>query len=77
MKFLQRKRQERLYKQWTQHAELPPEAIPLPERPIDEAPTLEVPTDIKEWGKERSWFYLFRISILNIVRKILRVNWPS
>ena len=28
MKYLRRKREEKLYKQWSQHANLPPEAIP-------------------------------------------------
>ncbi len=67
MKFLQRRRQEKLYRQWTKHAELPLEAIPPP----------EMSTDVKAWLEEEGWFYRFRVRILNRVRKILRVDWPS
>jgi hypothetical protein len=66
MKFLQKRRQERLYKQWTKHAELPPEA----------APSVEVPAEVnvKTWVEEDSWFYRFRVGILNVVKKILRLE---
>ena len=64
MKFMQRRKQERLYKQWTEHAELPSEAIPPP----------EMPTDVKKWVEEEGWFYRFRVGVLNVVKKILRVD---
>lgn len=64
MKFMQRRKQERLYKQWTKHAELPSEVIPPP----------EMPTDVKTWVEEEGRFYRFRVGILNIVKKILRVD---
>ena len=64
MKFMQRRKQERLYKQWTEHAELPSEAIPPPEMPID----------VRTWVEEEGRFYRFRVRILDIVRKILRVD---
>ena len=69
MKFLQKRKQERLYKQWSKHAELPPEAIPPPEMP-----TPEMPTDVKTWVEEEGWFYRFRVGILNVVKKILRLD---
>jgi hypothetical protein len=66
MKFLQKRKQERLYKQWTKHAELPPEA----------APSVEVPADVnvKTRVAEEGWFYRFRVGILNVVKKILRLE---
>jgi len=64
MRFLEKRKQERLYKQWAKHAELPPEA----------APSLEVPTDVKTWVEEKGWFYRFRVGILNVVKKILRLE---
>jgi hypothetical protein len=66
MKFLQKRRQGRLYKQWTKHAELPPEV----------AHSVEVPTDVdvKTWVEEDGWFYRFRVGILNVVKKILRLE---
>ncbi len=33
MKYLRRRREEKLYKQWSTHANLPPEAIPQSETP--------------------------------------------
>ncbi len=84
MKYWQRRKQERLYKQWAEHAELPPEAIPTPEVPAElppeSIPTSEVPTetkmkmDTKTQVEERNWFYLFRVSIVDLVKKILRVE---
>ena len=35
MKYFQRKKQEKLYEQWAEHSELPPEAIPSEESPKD------------------------------------------
>ena len=42
MKYLRRRREEKLYKQWGQHANLPPEAIPQ----------REVSTDIPVTGEK-------------------------
>ncbi len=67
MKFLERRRQEKLYKQWTEYAELPAEAIP----PL----ALEIPDEVREWGvAEESGFYRFRDSIVDMVKKLLRVD---
>jgi hypothetical protein len=64
VKYWQRRRQERLYRQWTKHAELPPEAVPTP----------DMPTDMKAWVEEEGWFYRFRVGIVNLVKKVLRVD---
>ena len=64
MKFWRGRKRERLYKQWTEHAELPPEAIPLP----------EIPTDTKIGVEEESWFYRIRAGILDLVKRILRIE---
>ncbi len=70
MKFWQRRRQERLYKQWAKHAGLPPEAMPASEMPAD----MKIGVDIKTRVETESWFYRFRVRILDIVRKILGVE---
>jgi len=41
MKYLRRRREEKLYKQWSQHANLPPEAIPQRETSKDKPVTEE------------------------------------
>ena len=64
MKFWRRRKQERLYKQWAEYAELPPEAIPPPEIPAGMKPEME----------EDGWFYQFRVRIRNTVGKILGVK---
>ena len=64
MRFLDKRKQGRLYKQWTKYAELPSEAASSP----------EVPTDVKTWVKEEGRFYRFRVGILNVVKKILRLE---
>jgi hypothetical protein len=69
MGFLEKRRQERLYKQWTKHAELPPE-VPS----SHEVPTDAKMTDVKMWVEEEGWFYRFRVGILNVVKKILRLE---
>jgi hypothetical protein len=66
MGFMQKRKQERLYKQWAKHAELPPEAATSVELPAD--------VNVKMWVAEESWFYRFRVGILNVVRKILRLE---
>jgi hypothetical protein len=69
MGFLEKRRQEKLYKQWAKHAELPPESAPSLEAPTDAKMT-----DVKVWVKEEGWFYRFRVGILNVVKKILRLE---
>jgi hypothetical protein len=69
MGFLEKRKQERLYKQWTKHAELPPEAPPSVE-----VITGAKMTDVKAWVAEEGWFYRFRVGILNVVKKILRLE---
>jgi hypothetical protein len=64
MKLWQQRKQRKLYRQWAKHADLPSEAIPLP----------EMPTDMKAWVEKEGRFYRFRVRILDIVRKILRVD---
>ncbi len=64
MKYWQRRKQEKLYKQWAKHAELPPEAIPVS----------EAATYVQIHVEEESWFYRFRVSIWNAVGRILRVK---
>jgi len=41
VKFSQRKKQEKLYEQWAEHSDLPPEAIPPKESPQDMPPGKE------------------------------------
>ena len=64
MKYLKRRKQERLYKQWSKHAELPAHAVPPPEM-LDEA---------RAWGVQESRFYRFRVRIVDMVKKVLRVE---
>ena len=70
MKYWRRRKQERLYKQWAEHAELPPESVPQPEVPTD----VKIGMDIRTRAEEENWFYRFRVRILDIVRKILGVE---
>jgi hypothetical protein len=64
MKYWQRKKQERLYRQWAEHAGLPSEVVPSP----------EIPVDIKMGVGEESWFYRLRVWIVDMVKMILRVE---
>ena len=64
MKFWRRISEEKLYKQWAKYAELPPGAIPQ----------REIPKDITIKGEERDRVYLFKVKILNMVKRILRVE---
>ena len=88
MKYWQRKKQERLYKQWAVHAELPPEAVP----PLDVPDTVGVPGAVRPSGFEdeadnvslgrdarymienKGWWYLLRVKIRDAVGKLLRVD---
>ena len=85
MKYWQKRKQERLYKQWREHAELPTESIPVksitpePTTPVSIS-TPEIPADavtgidVKSWAAKESWFYRFRVMIWEAVGKILRVK---
>lgn len=64
MKFWQRRREDKLFKQWTKHAGLPPQAIP----------PREIPKDMTVKSEEKDRGYQFRVKILNLVKKILRVE---
>ena len=64
MKFWRRIREEKLYKQWAKHAELPPEAIHQ----------RETPKDVTTKGEEKDRGYLFRVKIVNLVKRILKVE---
>jgi len=64
VKFWRRKREEKLYKQWAKHAALPPAAIPQ----------REAPKDMPIKGEEKDRVYLFKVKILNLVKRILRVE---
>ena len=94
MKLWQQRKQRKLYRQWTKHADLPseavlerraervsssPEAVPEGRRgriglTRETFLSPEVPTDVKAWMEEENRFYRFRVRILDIVRKILRVD---
>jgi len=64
MKFWQRRKQQRLYKQWAEHAGLPYE---------DVSPH-EIPARIKIGAKEEDWFYRLRVRIWEAVGRILGVR---
>ena len=64
MKFWQRRRDEKLFKQWAKHAGLPLEAIPQ----------REIPKDMTIKGEEKDRVYLFKVKILNLVKRILRLE---
>ena len=64
MKFWQRRREAKLYRQWAKHAGLSSEAIPQRETP--KAVTIK--------GEEKDRVYLFKVKILNMVKRILRVE---
>jgi hypothetical protein len=63
MRFLKRRREEKLYKQWAKHNGLPVEAIPQK----------EVAGDRRTTGEERDRTYQYREKLLAIVKKLLRV----
>ncbi len=63
MRFLKRRREEKLYKQWVKHNGLPPEAIPREEA-------------TEGWrirGEERDRTYRYREKLLAIVKRLLRM----
>lgn len=98
MKYWQRKKQERLYKQWTQHSELPPEAVPRfgepaesgadaglsedtgglgytrPGRAFEPGEQGRLGMDARALVEDRGLWYRFRLLLVDVVRKILRVD---
>ncbi len=64
VKFWQRRREAKLSRQWAKHAGLPPKAITQKETPED--------ATIKSEKKDR--VYLFKVKILNLVKRILRLE---
>jgi len=64
VKFWQRRMGKKLYKQWAKHAGLPPDVIPQ----------RETPKDMTIKGEEKDRGYLFRVKIVNLVKRILRVE---
>lgn len=63
MKFLKRRREEKLYKQWAQHSGLPPETVPR----------REVVEDKKLRGEKRDRLRPYKEKFVDIIRKILKV----
>lgn len=90
MKYWQRKKQERLYRQWAKYSELPPEAIPPLEEPeaagqpeyvrparelgAEQDAGLEVGHNARYIVEDRGLWYRFRLLLVDLVRKILRVD---
>lgn len=62
--FGQRRREAKLYKQWAKHAGLPPEAIPQ----------REVHKDVTIKGEEKDRVYLVKVKIVDLVKRVLRVE---
>ncbi|MFC1870877.1 hypothetical protein ACFLYF_00520 [Chloroflexota bacterium] len=85
MGYWQRRRQEKLYKQWAKHAELSrevaareftprefaPDEFVMPPAAVDDS---KVGIDVKGGFKEDDWFYQFRVKIRDAVGKLLRVD---
>ena len=64
MKFWQRRREAKLSRQWAKHAGLPPKA----------APQRAAPGDATTKREEKDRVYLFKVKILNLVKRILRLE---
>jgi len=63
MRFLKRRREEKLYKQWVQHVGLPPEAVPR--RGVVE--------DGRIRGERGDRLRPYKEKFVDIIRKILKV----
>ena len=63
MKFLKRRREERLYKQWVQHDGLPLEAVPQ----------REVVEDRGTGRQEKDRLRPYKEKFVDIIRKLLKV----
>ena len=63
MKFLKRRREERLYKQWVQHDGLPLEAVPQREEVEDR----------RVGGVERDRLRPYKEKFVDIIRRLLKV----
>jgi len=64
VKFWQSRSGKKLYKQWAKHAGLPSDAVPQG----------GTPKDMTIKGEEKDRGYLFRVKIVNLVKRILRVE---
>ena len=64
MQYWQKRKQDRLYKQWMEHSQLPSDTVPPP----------EITVEVKGKTSREGWFYQFRVSIWHAVGKILRVK---
>ena len=58
------RREVKLYRQWTKYAGLPPQATRQ----------REIPKDMTVDSEERDRGYQLRVKILNLVKKVLRVE---
>ena len=65
MKFWQRTMEKKLHRQWSKHAGLSPKVLPQRETPKD------ITTKAKEKDRDRDRVYLFKVKILNLVKRIL------
>ncbi len=63
MKFLKRRREERLYKQWVQHDGLPLEAVPQ----------REVVEDMGMGRQEKDRLRPYKEKFVDIIRRLLKV----
>ncbi len=63
MKFLKRRRKERLYKQWVQHDGLPLEAVPQ----------REVVEDRGMGGQEKDRLRPYKEKFVDLIRRLLKV----
>jgi len=72
MKFWQRTREKKLHRQWSKHAGLPPKAIPQRETPKDI--TIKAKEKDRDRDRDRDRVYLFKVKILNLVKRILGVE---
>ena len=63
MKFLKRRREDRLYRQWVQHDGLPSDAIPQ----------REVVEDRRVGEEKRDRLRPYKEKLVNMIRKILKV----
>ena len=70
MKFWQRTREKKLHRQWSKHAGLPSKVIPQRETPKD----IPMKAKEKDRDRDRDRVYLFKVKILNLVKRILGVE---
>ena len=63
MKFLKRRRDEKLYRQWVQHNGLPPEAVPQ----------REVTREKGVGGEGRDRLRPYKEKVVDLIRRLLKV----